>query len=122
MDRGLLIFMITSASNSKVKLVRSLTGRTKERREAGAFLAEGVRLVEEALASDWPFQFVLYAGEPRPRAHELIGRLQDHGIDAEEISEKLLASLSETESSQGILAVLRDEKPQPRPRALKSPD
>jgi len=109
--------MITSASNSKLKLVRSLTGRTKERREAGAFVAEGVRLVEEALASDWPFRFVLHAGEPRPRAKELIALLQQRGIEVEEISGKLLASLSETESSQGILAVLSDEKPQPM-RAL----
>jgi TrmH family RNA methyltransferase len=105
--------MITSASNSKLKLVRSLTGRSKERREAGAFLAEGVRLVEEALASEWPFRFVLQCGEPRPRAKQLIARLQQRGIEVEEVSEKLLASLSETDTSQGILAVLEDAKPQP---------
>ena len=40
--------MIVSSQNSKVKLVRALAGRAKERREAGAFLVEGVRLVEEA--------------------------------------------------------------------------
>ncbi len=104
--------MITAANNSKLKLVRSLTGRSKERREAGAFLAEGVRLVEEALASEWPFRFVLHAGEPSPRAQQLIARIKQQGIDVEETSEKLLVSLSETETPQGILAVLSDEKPQ----------
>ena len=104
--------MISSASNSKLKLVRALTGRSKERREAGAFLAEGVRLVEEALASDWPFRFVLYAGEPSPRLKALIAQLKHRGIDVEETTEKLLASLSDTETSQGIMAVLGDEKPQ----------
>ncbi|MBI4731488.1 MAG: 23S rRNA (guanosine(2251)-2'-O)-methyltransferase RlmB, partial [Chloroflexi bacterium] len=43
--------MITSAQNPKLKLVRALLGRSKERRDAGAFVAEGVRLVEEALAA-----------------------------------------------------------------------
>jgi TrmH family RNA methyltransferase len=104
--------MITSANNSKLKLVRSLAGRSKERREAGAFLAEGVRLVEEALASEWPFRFVLHAGEPSPRAQKLIASLRQRGIEVEAVSEKLLASLSDTETSQGILAVLEDERPQ----------
>jgi TrmH family RNA methyltransferase len=88
-------------------------GKSKERREAGAFVAEGVRLVEEALTSECVFRFVLHAGEPRSRAKQLLTRLQQHGVETEEVSENLLASLSETETSQGILAVLSDEKPQP---------
>ena len=36
--------MITSAQNSKLKLVRALLGRAKERRAESAFVAEGVRL------------------------------------------------------------------------------
>ena len=55
--------MISSSQNPKIKLARALTGRPKERREAEAFLAEGVRLVEEACAANWPFQFVLYSDE-----------------------------------------------------------
>ena len=39
--------MITSVHNPKIQLVHSLLGRPKERREAKAFVAEGVRLVEE---------------------------------------------------------------------------
>jgi TrmH family RNA methyltransferase len=45
--------MITSNQNSKIKLVRALLGRSKERREANAFVAEGVRLVEEAVKANW---------------------------------------------------------------------
>jgi TrmH family RNA methyltransferase len=105
--------MISSAQNQKIKLIRLLTGRTRERREAGAFLAEGVRLVEEALTSDWPFQFVLHMQELNDRGAELLKRLRERGIELDEIPDKLLASLSETETSQGILAVLSDQK---RPR------
>ena len=52
--------MITSSQNSKIKLVRALLGRAKERREANAFVVEGVRLVEEAVKSNWRFRFALY--------------------------------------------------------------
>jgi TrmH family RNA methyltransferase len=52
--------VITSSQNSKIKLVRALLGRAKERREANAFVVEGVRLIEEAVNSNWGFRFVLY--------------------------------------------------------------
>ena len=52
--------MITSTHNPKLKLVRALQGRAKERRETGAFVAEGVRLVEEAVGGNWGLRFVLY--------------------------------------------------------------
>ena len=102
---------ISSAQNLKIKMARALAGRTRERREAEAFLAEGVRLVEDALASDWPFRFVLYSVELSERGTRLIKRLQQRGIEIDEVSSKLMASLSDTETSQGILAVLADEKP-----------
>lgn len=52
--------MITSSQNSKIKRVRALLGRSKERREAGAFVTEGARLVEEAVISNWRLEIVLY--------------------------------------------------------------
>jgi RNA methyltransferase, TrmH family len=48
--------MITSAQNPKIQAVRELLSRARARREAGAFVIEGVRLAEEAAASGWPVQ------------------------------------------------------------------
>ena len=98
--------MITSTQNPKLKLVSGLLGRPKERREAGAFVAEGVRLVEEALAAAWPFRFALYSPELTRRGHELVDKLSAAGVDLEPVSENLMQTISETETSQGILAVL----------------
>jgi RNA methyltransferase, TrmH family len=98
--------MITSAQNAKLKLIRSLQGRAKERRAAGAFLAEGVRLVEEALAAGQVFRFVLHGPELSERGQKLVGQLLAKGVDVEPASPELLESISETETSQGILAVL----------------
>jgi len=98
--------MITSSHNPKVQLARALLGRAKERREANAVVAEGVRLVEEALAAEWPFRFVLHTGGLSERGKSLVVRLQSHGIDVEQVSADLLKAISETENAQGILAVL----------------
>lgn len=98
--------MITSAQNPRIKLVRALLGRAKERREAGAFVVEGVRLVEEAAHSRWNFQFALYDESINERGRSLVELLKSRGIDVELVSESLMKSLSETETPQGILAIL----------------
>src|SRR5271169_1491862 len=102
--------MISSSENPKIKLARALTGRPKERRETEAFLAEGVRLVEEASAANWPFRFVLCSDELSERGKKLVEKLEDKKIDVERVESRLLQSLSETETSQGILAVLNDSR------------
>jgi RNA methyltransferase, TrmH family len=98
--------MITSNQNPKIKLVRALAARPKERRKEGAFLAEGVRLLEEALAAKWSFRFALYSEGLSKRGDELLGKLNDEGVAVDEVPPKLLSSISETKTSQGIIAVL----------------
>lgn len=98
--------MITSSQNPKLKLVRALQGRSKERREEGAFLVEGVRLVEEALSADWPIRYVLYSDGLSERGQELVKKMESAGLEVEEAAGDLLQAASGTETSQGILAVL----------------
>jgi TrmH family RNA methyltransferase len=109
--------MITSSQNSKLKLARALLGRSKERREAGAFVAEGVRLVEEATQSGWPFRFVLHTGGLSERGEELVEKLKTKNVDCETVDEHLLQSLSDTGNTQGVIAVL-DYSLLPIPQAL----
>jgi TrmH family RNA methyltransferase len=98
--------VITSAQNSRIKLVRALLGRSRERREANAFVAEGVRLVEESIHSKWPIRFVLYDETLSDRGKSQVEGLKLRGVDVEMLSGSLMKSLSETETPQGILAVL----------------
>ena len=98
--------MITSNQNSKIKLVRALLGRSKERREAGAFVAEGVRLVEEAVKANWNCRFALYDETLNERGKLQVESLKTRGVDVEEVSANMMKSISETETPQGILAVL----------------
>jgi TrmH family RNA methyltransferase len=98
--------VITSSQNSKIKFVRGLLGRVKERREANAFVVEGVRLVEEAANSNWKFQLALYDESLSERGLRLVKELENKKIEVEKVESHLLQSLSETESPQGILAIL----------------
>lgn len=98
--------MITSAQNSKVKLARALMGRPKERREAGAFAAEGVRLLEDAAKAKWPIRFALFDATLNERGKSQVASLKSQGVDVEEVTPELMKSISDTEASQGILAVL----------------
>jgi TrmH family RNA methyltransferase len=109
--------MITSVQNSKIQLVRALLRRPRERREAQAFVAEGVRLVDEALTVGWPFRFVLFGETLSARGQDLVKGLEAKGIETEKVADTLLDSISETENSQGILAVL-DYQRLPIPQSL----
>ena len=116
--------MITSSQNPKLKLARALMGRAKERREANAFVVEGVRLIEEAVTAGWKFQFVLFSDGLSERGQDLVKILTAHRMDVEEVSGDLLQKVSETESPQGILAVLEfTELPIPeKPDFILIPD
>ena len=97
--------------------MRSLLGRSKERRQEAAFVIEGVRLVEEALATGWTFRFALYTQSLSGRGRTVLKDLVQAGVDVEETAEQLLVSSSATESPQGLLAVL-DHKTLPVPQQL----
>lgn len=96
--------MITSPQNPKLKLVRALQSRARARRKENAFIVEGVRLFEETLKAHWQIRFVLYDRTLSERGQALLTALA--GVDKEEVDATLLNSVSDTENSQGILAVL----------------
>lgn len=98
--------MITSAQNPKIRLARGLLARRKEREEHRSFVVEGVRLSEEALASDWKPHFVLFSRPLTRRGEDLVSAFIERDVEVEEITPALMNSLSETEAPQGILAAL----------------
>jgi len=99
--------MITSTNNSKIKLVRSLQGRRRTRSNVAAFIAEGVRLVEEAVSVQWPMAFILYDETLSTRGQELIADLKHRSVaEVIAITPQLMSDISDTETPQGILAVL----------------
>ena len=88
-------------------LIRDLRlRRGRERR--GLALAEGVRLVEEALAARIVVReaVVSPALEGTPRGAALKGALASAGVAASEVDDRTLARLADTEHPQGVIAVI----------------
>lgn len=98
--------MITSTSNSRIKFVRALQTKPHARREAQAFVCEGVRLVEEALSTGWPAHLLLHTTELSERGQVVVNAYESQGVEVEQVAPQVMHAVSETETQQGILAVL----------------
>jgi len=82
--------------------------RRKARGRRGLALIEGVRLVEEALAAGVPFKGALVAPDlaRTARGTALVAELQGHAVGVEEVGARVFAQLADTETPQGIIAVI----------------
>ena len=101
--------MITSTSNPKVKEIRLLK-QAKHRQARGEFFVEGVRLAEEAFGSSQAVRRIVYSPrlENTPRGATLLSaaRKKYPAVDWLYVSDEVLASLSDTQTHQGVLAVV----------------
>lgn len=99
------IGMLTRAQS---KLIRKLRSR-KQREATGAFLAEGVRIVEELLASGWDADLAVTSPSltRSDRGRRLVDRMERHGWTRVEVSDDELGELADTQTPQGVLAVAR---------------
>jgi TrmH family RNA methyltransferase len=98
--------MITSTRNPKVQWVRALQSRSRQRREDGAFVVEGVRLIEEALDSGWEARLVMYTDDLDLRGQRLVSEFASRGDPIELVTIQVMRAVSDTQTPQGILAVL----------------
>ncbi|MHB1294252.1 MAG: TrmH family RNA methyltransferase [Anaerolineae bacterium] len=109
-----LLGTITSADNEHCKYARSLL-KKRARYQEKRFLIEGLRLVAQALHEG--YRPVLAFLTPEFAASDAGGRLAQELIDGEtrvwQVPEKVLATLAETVSPQGIVAVAQMPEPAP---------
>lgn len=89
------LMIISSSQNPRLKLARALLTQSKTRRQEGRFVLEGARLVGDVLAQGYKPDFVLHKPEVTPPS----------GVEAHAIDADLFDRLSDTQHSQGILAV-----------------
>lgn len=112
--------MITSTSNSKVKLARALHQR-RYRYEEQRFLVEGVRLLEEVVKAGIPPTFVFYTDDvlADPRGQALLDNLRQLTDEVHQVTDVVLQAVANTVTPQGIVAVVPfPENPAPPNPAL----
>ena len=82
--------------------------RRKARGRRGLALMEGVRLVEDALAAGLRFRGAVVAPdlERTARGTALVAELGRHAVPVEQATARVFASLADTETPQGIIAVV----------------
>jgi RNA methyltransferase, TrmH family len=99
--------MITSADNPKIKLARALLER-RGRQQQGQCLAEGLRLIEDAMRAGIRPALIFFTSAVAEvgRDQELLARAADLGVPLWEVSPPVLATLSDTVTPQGLIAVL----------------
>ena len=98
--------MITSSSNPKIKLVRQLQSKRREREARQLFVIEGVRLVEEVIRAEAKAALVLHTTDLDARAKTAVDHLARLGAQIETVSPSVMAAASDTETPQGLLAVV----------------
>ena len=97
--------IITSVNNQRVKDVANLKQK-KYRTETGAFFAEGLRAVIEAVQfADLSELFFIKTEENK--LTEIIKTAEEKGVRLYCVDEKVMAKLSDTKTPQGVLALIK---------------
>ena len=95
--------MITSPQNSKIKQARALLTQSKTRRREERFVLEGIRLIDDVLAAGFQPEYALHRVDFQ---HDLLERLVKAGVECLPVEDSIFDSLTDTENSQGLLAVI----------------
>lgn len=90
--------MITSSSNPQMKQIAVMIKKAKARNEADAYVVEGIRMVREIPAD---MRLKVYASESFLKEHPALD------MEAEGVADKVFKEISDTQTPQGILAVVR---------------
>jgi TrmH family RNA methyltransferase len=97
--------MITSTKNAKIKEIKALQARKKNRVKSGVFVVEGVRLLEEALESGLLPTLTLYTEDLSERGMALVDKAKMLNTMIETAMPHVMSAASDTDNSQGILMV-----------------
>lgn len=98
--------MITSSSNGKYKQVVQWQNKAKERRSAGIFLVEGFKMFQEAPVESVREVYLAHSAVEKALSNpEISEKLKKTGY--EEVADDLFAKMSDTQTPQGVLSVLK---------------
>ncbi|WP_407048618.1 TrmH family RNA methyltransferase [Methyloraptor flagellatus] len=96
---------VTSLSNPLVKDLRGLHSK-KERAETGLFLAEGLKLVADAIEQNWPIRTLVHAVKVReqPMVRRIADAARACGALVVEVSDDVLVKISRRDNPQMVVA------------------
>ena len=93
--------LITSPANERLKHAR----RVRDGREDDLIFVEGERLIEECLQSGLALATCFHSPEVSPRAQTILAELADRGCPLLPTADAVLATVSDTVNSQGLIVL-----------------
>lgn len=98
---------ITAVSNPLIKEIKALALK-KYRDDSRRFLAEGLKLITDALEGDWQIHVLVYAKQAasQPHLHAVAARARAKGAMIIEASEKVLAAITRRDNPQMAVGVV----------------
>ncbi|MDI7864737.1 RNA methyltransferase [Rhizobiaceae bacterium n13] len=97
---------ITSLANPIVKDIKAL-GQKKTRDETKSFMAEGLKLVIDAMELGWAIRTLVYskAAKGKPTVEQLAARTVAHGGLVLEVSEKVMSAITRRDNPQMVVGI-----------------
>lgn len=102
--------VITSRKNPRIQRIKKLLSSGSYRQSEKAFIIEGVRLVEEAITSGWVIQELYISDRLSGRGKALFANMVTPDCARFQVSDTVMADLTDTETPQGITAVLQQHE------------
>ncbi|MBB3352005.1 RNA methyltransferase [Rhizobium lentis] len=97
---------VTSLANPIIKDIKALTNK-KSREESGTFLAEGLKLVIDAIELGWTIRTLVYAkaAKGKPLVEQMAARTVASGGLVLEVSEKVIAAITRRDNPQMVVGI-----------------
>ncbi|MGO8067415.1 TrmH family RNA methyltransferase [Rhizobium leguminosarum] len=97
---------VTSLANPIIKDIKALTNK-KSREESGTFLAEGLKLVIDAIELGWAIRTLVYAkaAKGKPLVEQIAAKTVASGGLVLEVSEKVIASITRRDNPQMVVGI-----------------
>ena len=99
---------VTSLANPIIKDIKALSQK-KGREETGTFMAEGLKLVIDALELGWAINTLIYAknAKDKPLVSKVAARTVAAGGLVLEVSEKVLSAITRRDNPQMVVGVFK---------------
>jgi TrmH family RNA methyltransferase len=110
---------VTSLANPIIKDIKALSDK-KTREQSGTFMAEGLKLVIDAIELGWTIRTLVYAkaAKAKPLVEQMAAKTVASGGLVLEVSEKVLSSVTRRDNPQMVVGIfesrwkpLRDIRP-----------
>jgi TrmH family RNA methyltransferase len=104
-----LVKEVTSLANPIVKDIKALSLKKRNREASGQFIAEGLKLVIDALETGWKIDTLIYAisAKGKPLVDKVAARVVASGGLVLEVTEKVLSAITHRDNPQSVVGIFQ---------------